>query len=1217
MNTSTRRWLEIVRFEIVAQLRRKSIWFFLALFMFPLIGVTTDRLRAAPDSDILFNAPFMVAQQAVLWSVVSLLILAAIAGDAATRDVQSRMEPLMHTAPIRRSAYVSGRFIGAFAIAIVLLTVVPIVQVYAGLAHPGTATEFVGSFRAVAHAQAYALLILPDAFVATALMFALSARVRHTMGGYAVAALMFIGLQTIVGVVAERLGYWELASLLDPTGFVALEVMARTWSPLQLNEQLIGSSGVLIWNRLLWLGVSGAVLAATAMRPRFREHAGALRRWRRGRELAARPDGAPLVEDAATGAAGDEHVGALPLPVVARAFGGTTRVRQTLAMTRDSLREVLTAWSWLLVPIFALKVMENLAAVRGAGAGTRVLPTTARMLAPADDLAPPIVLAALMFPVIVAGELVWRERDANMQALTDSVPVSDGVRFLGKVLALWLVLVALHALVILAGMVAQASLGWYDFEPWLYVRYVFGMRLAGPLLFALFAISVHTLVNQKHVGHLLVLAVVAAANILPELFGVEHPLLRMGYSPNWRYSAMSGFDPFVSPVIWFKLYWGAWALMLALIARLFWVRGVERGLRERLRAARGRLTRRMAGAIGGSLVAVLLVGGFIFYNTNVLNDYRTAADRADSAAEYERRYARYRGAPQPTVERTVLNVELYPELRQAEVSGTQYLVNRTTRSIDTLHVAISTEVETGAIEWNRAVRTAVQDDARGHRIYVLAEPMRPGDSLTMQWQVRYQPRGFPAGDISTDVVANGTFITMSDWVPRPGYQVRRELTDAGARRERGLPPRTMLPSLYDVGARSDMTGRDRFQLDITIGTSAGQTAVAPGVLQRSWSDDGRRYFRYATDAPVSQEFAIFSADYAVRRSQAGNVALEVYHNPRYDGNVDRVMRGMQSSITRLGARFGAYPYSVLRFVEYPSTGGSLHASAATIWYQELFSLFDPEHEPRRIDLPFAVTAHEVAHQWWGSQGARVEGIALLSESLAWYSALGVVEAEYGREHLARLLRFFRESYLRPRARAGVPLLRASDSFLAYRKGPFAMYALREYVGEEQVDAALRKLQARYDMPDPPFATTLDLYRELQAVTPDSLQYLLADLFERNTFWELDTKRATMEQTASGAWQVRLDIMARKVAVDTVGVETEIPMDDLIEVGIFAPAAAGEDRGAPLHLMMHRVHTGEQTLTITVPQRPALAGIDPRYLLIDVDPSDNVVEVTDRGTAGDG
>ena len=166
-----------------------------------------------------------------------------------------------------------------------------------------------------------------------------------------------------------------------------------------------------------------------------------------------------------------------------------------------------------------------------------------------------------------------------------------------------------------------------------------------------------------------------------------------------------------------------------------------------------------------------------------------------------------------------------------------------------------------------------------------------------------------------------------------------------------------------------------------------------------------------------------------------------------------------------------------------------------------------------------------------------------------------------------------------------------------------MYALREYVGQKNVDLAWRRLREQHASHEPPFATSLDLLRELQAVTPASLQPLLGDLLERNTFWELKTRKATAQQTSAGQWRVTLDVDARKVAVDTAGVETNIAMNDPIEIGVFAPTG-----DQPLYLAMHRIRTGPQTITITVPQRPARAGIDPRHLLIDVVPDDNVMAV---------
>ena len=171
-----------------------------------------------------------------------------------------------------------------------------------------------------------------------------------------------------------------------------------------------------------------------------------------------------------------------------------------------------------------------------------------------------------------------------------------------------------------------------------------------------------------------------------------------------------------------------------------------------------------------------------------------------------------------------------------------------------------------------------------------------------------------------------------------------------------------------------------------------------------------------------------------------------------------------------------------------------------------------------------------------------------------------------------------------------------------------MYALSEYIGEDRVNAGLRRLREAHASAEPPLPTTLDLYRELQAVTPDSLRYLLHDLLAANTLWELETVRAVAEATEAGAWQVTLDVRARKLVVDTADVETDVPMDDWVQIGVFAPAQEGEETGEPLYLQTHRVRAGEQTITVTVPSEPARAGIDPYHLLIDLATDDNVAEV---------
>jgi ABC-2 type transport system permease protein len=209
-----------------------------------------------------------------------------------------------------------------------------------------------------------------------------------------------------------------------------------------------------------------------------------------------------------------------------------------------------------------------------------------------------------------------------------------------------------------------------------------------------------------------------------------------------------------------------------------------------------------------------------------------------------------------------------------------------------------------------------------------------------------------------------------------------------------------------------------------------------------------------------------------------------------------------------------------------------------------------------------------------------------------------------REALRRFMSFMRQPSPWPPIRTGLPLLRAMDPWANYRKGPYAMHALSEYVGEARVNAALRTLVKKKASS---LSTTIDLYRELQVVTPDSLKPLLHDLFEVNAFWTFDTKQATVKKTAKDTWQVTLEVEAHKIVSDSAGVENEMPVNQWVEIGLFAGAEPGEILGKPLYVQKHFIRSGTQRITVTLLHKPARGGIDP-YNLLDWEEGDNIEEV---------
>ena len=67
-------------------------------------------------------------------------------------------------------------------------------------------------------------------------------------------------------------------------------------------------------------------------------------------------------------------------------------------------------------------------------------------------------------------------------------------------------------------------------------------------------------------------------------------------------------------------------------------------------------------------------------------------------------------------------------------------------------------------------------------------------------------------------------------------------------------------------------------------------------------------------------------------------------------------------------------------------------------------------------------------------------------------------------------------------------------------------------------------------------------------------------------------------------------------LEAAGVETELPMDEWVPIGVFARGERRDEPSEPVYLQMHRIRSGEQTVTVTVPRKPLWAGIDPYHVL---------------------
>jgi hypothetical protein len=201
------------------------------------------------------------------------------------------------------------------------------------------------------------------------------------------------------------------------------------------------------------------------------------------------------------------------------------------------------------------------------------------------------------------------------------------------------------------------------------------------------------------------------------------------------------------------------------------------------------------------------------------------------------------------------------------------------------------------------------------------------------------------------------------------------------------------------------------------------------------------------------------------------------------------------------------------------------------------------------DADFIVFAAEngtEADRWWGHQvpGANVQGETMLVESLAQSSALMAMKKKYGDAKMQRFLRYELDRYLLARSaeqKEELPLARVENQqYIHYRKGSIVMYALQDYIGEENLNRAIRAYRDEWAFKGPPYSNTAHLLARIRAVTPPRLQYMIDDFFESITLYDNRAVSAGAKALPGGRYEVSLKIYANKRKAEALGKEDDAP-----------------------------------------------------------------------------
>ena len=1167
-------------------------WIFLSITSLMVMGaVSSDNVSIGGGvGSVHKNAPYAVQSYYGIMSLFCLLMTTAFMNASANRDFAHGMYQFVFSSPIKKRDYYFGKFIGATTISIIPVLGVSVGSLLGPLM-PWAQPERYGDVIWSGHLMGLIIFGIPNAIIAAVLLYALAIIFRSNIVSFIGAMLILVLYVVSSGFTKDIEKEW-LANILDPFGFRPESIVSKYMTVDEKNLHAVPLTGALLFNRLIWLGFSMLILVGAYFRFSFS-----------ARNTKAKKDK-------------KEKDPEVIVPLTATVFSASQASGFSFSglwyLIRFETKAIIKNPTFIIITVIGLMNLVASLTSFTTRYGTDQYPVTYDVL---DSIKGSFYIFLIAIITFYSGVLVWKERDAKINEIEDATPIKTAMLFISKLVAMIASLALILCCAILMGMLAQTAFGYHRYQLDVYVKSLLVMDLLSFSFLVLIALFFHYLINNRYIAYFAFIAFVILNQFIWGAFKIDTNMVKFGSTSSVTYSDMNGYGPFIPSVVWFNIYWFIFSILLGFVIFAFYVRGKETGFRYRLSYAKQIFSKNKV-SIGLCALLFIVCGSFVYYNTKVLNTYDSQKEQENKQVDYEKTYKKHEGIIQPRFYKFNYNIDLMPAERSMRASVDAWARNTSNQPISELHFTLS-PIPDSAIITIAGSTLKLNDKRLAYRIYTLAKPLLPNDSIYIKMDISKINKGFENEVSFTQLTQNGTFFNNRDIMPAFGYDKDFEISDKNKRIKLKLPKRLRMAKLNenDLKTRANTyisNDADWVEVNTTISTAPDQIAIAPGSLLKSWEANGKKYFNYKLDQKSLDFYSFISAKYEVAREKWNGIDLEVYYMKEHAYNVPNMLKSMERSMDYYTHNYGKYYHKQCRIIEFPRYSSFAQAFPGTMPYSEGIGFIVDLRKVTKedIDLVFYVVAHEMGHQYWAHQicGANMQGSEMMSEGFSQYSALMVMEKEYGRDKMKKFLKYEMDGYLRGRSsefEAERPLMKTEhQSYIHYQKASVAMYYLKEMIGENKVNEALRSLLDSFAYKQPPYATSLSAVRAFRKVTPDSLQYVIGDLFENIILFSNRAVEAKYKKVGT-EYEVVLKTTSEKFIADSLGKEKNVILADYIDIGIFAEPENKNNLGKPLLIKRLKLTKGENTFTFRVKEKPYQAGIDPYNYLIDRLPEDNL------------
>ncbi|HUH26650.1 ABC transporter permease, partial [Gelidibacter sp.] len=755
---------EIFLFELKYRLRRPATYIYIFLmFLIPLLLSVFESSVTAQYT----NSPNAIVGVLGGMSIISLFFYAAIMGVAVYRDEEHKTAQTYFTFPVSEKNYILGRFFGSFTI-VTVMNIGAVIGTMIGfgigafLERPDYGTYT--SFNLLSYVLPFVYLLTFNAFFIGSLFFCLMTFFKRMsilyLGGIVILILTIASGQLLSGLDTEWLSVY-----VDPFGEAAHGFITKYWTVDELNHNQLSLSGKFALNRLLWLGMAFGIFFFTLFKFSYK---GFLTTSKQKSSKESKED----------------YVPASFVPNITQVFNAKARRENLVSLSKIEFLSIVKETAFVILMVMGIIVAGFVAYQSNQVYGTPSLPLTRYMV---TQISGGISLFSIIILVIYSGEAVHRTRQNKTFEFYDALPVSNITLYLSKIISLIGVSVVLTLLNVVVGILYQTFNGYFNYELGMYLTYNFTNVFPSYVMTVLLAFFIHVLVNNKFLGHFIVILIYIGFPILLALvLKTSNPLVIFGGSVGGFLSDLNGFGHYLYGRFWLNLYWILLTCILATLGIVFWNRGFFSSVKERLQIAKQRFSGKTLGVMLLFIVAFVSVGAYSYYNLKVLNQLEDGNYSEKLNANAEKKYGKYIDRPHIQVTDLKAFIDIYPEDRRVEAKGEFKVVNNYEVPIDTLLMEVKFPIAdtriTKVVYNGTELKPFLEDDEYRMFIYKLPTSLLPKETASLVIETKATTHGF-SSDPETAILGNGTFFRDDIF---PSFHYERTLLDNGIRKKHGL-----------------------------------------------------------------------------------------------------------------------------------------------------------------------------------------------------------------------------------------------------------------------------------------------------------------------------------------------------------------------------------------------------------------------------------------------